>query len=187
MVGPIPWVDDSHLATQTLEGYNYSWPESQSQPIKYGHSPPRPDRLSQVTKPLHGTTGDQPEENHLCTVVRALFTSIPSSVDATHVMRDGYLAHVIGEYQVQRVKHWFSAPSPWVRDSLMARLKGSRAIIRAMYLGAKLFQAIGDNSSSSGALKCIGWIDTLEEQFGSDFYNSSTLNDAADYLLAELE
>ncbi|CAE6501353.1 unnamed protein product [Rhizoctonia solani] len=102
-------------------------------------------------------------------------------------MRDGYLTHVIGEYQVQRVKYWFSAPPSWVRDSLMVRLKGSKSIIRAMYLGAKLFQAFSENSSGPEALKCIGWIDTLEQRFSSDFYNSSTLNDAADCLLAELE
>ncbi|CUA68650.1 hypothetical protein RSOLAG22IIIB_08025 [Rhizoctonia solani] len=185
IVGSAPWSDDHYMRAH-ISGVNfYSPSRDQSRSTTFG--PLITQRRSNTTRSLNGAFDDERGDSNLSMIVRALFTSIPPSVDATHIMRDGHLAQVIGEYQVQRVRYWFATPPSSVRDGLVARLKGSKAIIRAMYLGAKLFQMIGENPGSTGALKCIGWIDELEKRFDKDFYNSSTLNDAGGCLLAELE
>ncbi|CAE7211729.1 unnamed protein product [Rhizoctonia solani] len=175
MVGSIPWADDNYIGTHTLDYNIYSRSQRQDQFTTYGP-------LDKVSN-LHAEYG----ESRLSTIIRALFSSIPPSIDATHIMRDGHIVHVIGEYQVQRVRNWFTIPSPSVRDYLITRVKGSKAMVGAMYLGAKLFQAVGENPGGTGVLKCIGWIEKLEQRFDNDFYSSSTLNEAGDYLLAELE
>ncbi|KDN39787.1 hypothetical protein RSAG8_08579, partial [Rhizoctonia solani AG-8 WAC10335] len=191
VVGSVPWADDSYPGTYTLDDvYSQSQSQSPSQLTTYGPSLAR--QRSNVTKPLEKAFDTEHGEDNLSTIIRALFTSIPPSVDVTHIMRDGHLVHVIGEYQVQRARYWFTTPPFSVRDSLLARLKESKAIVRTMYLGAKpifakLFQAVRENPGGTGVRKCIGWIDTLEQRFDSDFYNSSTLSDAGDCLWAELE
>ncbi|KEP53353.1 putative fungal Zn(2)-cys(6) binuclear cluster domain protein [Rhizoctonia solani 123E] len=184
MVGSAPLGGSSYADVHVPDDNIHMWSRNQSQSATYEPSLARRD--SNATKPSDNVSAAEHGDVDFNINIQALFTSIPASVDATHILRDGYLTNIIGEYQAWRVRYWFATPPPSVRDAFMG-LKGSKAIIRAVYLGATLFQAVNKNSGGTGALKCIGWIDELERRFDRDFYNSSTLSDAGDYLLAELE
>ncbi|KAL5639739.1 hypothetical protein ACGC1H_006355 [Rhizoctonia solani] len=183
MAEPVHRGDDNH--TKRIPDNNiYLWSRNQSQSTTY--DPSLAHRNLNPTKSPDKAFAVERGNTNLSIKIRALFTSIPASVDATHILRDGYFMNVIREYQTWRIRYWFATPPPSVRDAFVG-LKGSKAVIRAVYLGAKLFQAVNENPGGTGTLKCITWIDELERRFDRDFYNSSTLSDAGDYLLAELE
>ncbi|CAE6520929.1 unnamed protein product [Rhizoctonia solani] len=129
----------------------------------------------------------RPNMDHLSQSLHILLASIPPSVKAPEITKESRMLGIINEYQMQRVTYWFMIPPISVRDSMMNRLKASKTMIWAMHLGANLFRELGEDLHGTGTLSCIRWIDKLDQRFDSYFYNSSTLDDAADCLLAELE
>ncbi|EUC61338.1 fungal Zn(2)-cys(6) binuclear cluster domain protein [Rhizoctonia solani AG-3 Rhs1AP] len=120
-------------------------------------------------------------------MIHIMCASIPPSVDATKIIEERRVINTIYEYQMQRVTYWFTVPPVSVRDSMINRLQNSKTTIWAIYLGTNLFRELGEDPRGAGVVRCINWIDKLEQRFSSYFHNSSTLNDAADCLLAELE
>ncbi|CAE6450801.1 unnamed protein product [Rhizoctonia solani] len=183
MTRPVPCIREDYTGTRSPEDSNYPRSQNQSQ-LTYGLL----GRYNSSTiEPCDKAFDAQPSGNRLSTTIRALFTSIPPSVDATHIMRDVHIVRVIGEYQTERVNYWFASPPSSLRDSLMARLNGSKAIVKALDLGVKLLQAVSQEPRGTGVLKCVSWIDKLEQRLESDFHDSATLSAAGDCLLAELE
>ncbi|CAE6420617.1 unnamed protein product [Rhizoctonia solani] len=149
-----------------------SWQQDQSQLT--------PSRNSQVYQPgVSYTLLDRNRSHH---IIQALCTSFPASVDATQIMREAHFAQIIHEYHLQRAKHWFALPPSWVRECL---LEGPKPIIWAMYLGAKLFQALNEDNRGAMVLSLV-WIDKLEGNFGNSCGKSS-LSGAMDWLLTQLE
>ncbi|ELU39623.1 fungal zn(2)-Cys(6) binuclear cluster domain-containing protein [Rhizoctonia solani AG-1 IA] len=172
-------------ASSTLESNAYSSLQDSVQTITHWDSP-----LQQYLEPrrlLEVVSDEQNRKDYTNNSIRALCTSIPASVDAAEMMREGRFVYIINDYQMQRVKYWFTIPPAPVRDLMMDRLGRSKAMIWAMCLSANLFRELGKNPNGLGLLNCIGLIDSLEDKFSSYFYCSSTLQDAADCLLAQLE
>ncbi|CAE6477744.1 unnamed protein product [Rhizoctonia solani] len=73
-----------------------------------------------------------------------------------------------------------------IRDSLIARLMRSKRWIWALFLGAKLLQALGQDSYGT-AQGYIGWIDQFEKKLNSAFSSNPPLEDTRDHLSAQLE
>ncbi|CAE6412276.1 unnamed protein product [Rhizoctonia solani] len=172
-------------ASSTLESNAYSSLQDSVQTITHWDSP-----LQQYLEPrrlLEVVSDERNRKDYTNNSIRALCTSIPASVDAAEMMREGRFVYIINDYQMQRVKYWFTIPPAPVRDLMMDRLGRSKAMIWAMCLSANLFRELGKNPNGLGLLNCIGLIDSLEDKFSSCFYCSSTLQDAADCLLAQLE
>ncbi|KAJ1305591.1 hypothetical protein OPQ81_000588 [Rhizoctonia solani] len=57
--------------------------------------------------------------------------------------------------------------------------------VRTMYLGAKLFQVLSQDSTA--ARGCAGWIDDLERKASTDSHSNLPVNDTANYLMIRLE
>ncbi|CAE6519233.1 unnamed protein product [Rhizoctonia solani] len=153
---------------------------------------PSPTRRSPNTGAfLDVTSGTPPGRAYLVSVIEALSASIPPSVHAPQIVREGNFIRILHEYQLQRVSYWFMTPPVAIRHALIARLKNSKTIIWTMCLGVKLFQALGQNPRGPAIRGYIGWIDKLEQKFVTDFVTQShsdpTLDDIADCLLAQLE
>ncbi|CAE6365235.1 unnamed protein product [Rhizoctonia solani] len=182
---PVSTANFKYNDLPTPESDHYLWLQDSIQTITYWHSPPQ--QRSDRRRRLEVTPDEQTRKNYLSEFVQALCTPIPPSVDAADMMKEGRLAYIINEYQMQRVSYWFTIPPTPVRNSMMDRLRGSKTMIWAMYLSANLFKELGENPNGTEVSKCIGWITKLEEKIGSCFYSSSTLQDAADSLLAQLE
>ncbi|CAE6433675.1 unnamed protein product [Rhizoctonia solani] len=125
--------------------------------------------------------------NYLAKFMETLCTFIPPSIDSTQTTKETYFVHIIHEYQLQRAGCCFMAPPASVRDPMLNRLIGSKTMIWAMYLGAKLFQALDGDPHGTNIRGGVGWIDKFEKKFILDSNPSSSLNDAADWLFAQLE
>ncbi|CAE6447210.1 unnamed protein product, partial [Rhizoctonia solani] len=170
----------NYATTHAPEVYNCAWPRHQSQ-----SSTPQDDPVPQyldVMKPPHAVSVTQPDRNRLPKIIQALCASIPPSVDATQVMTDAHLVQIIHEYRSHRAKYRFALPPPSIAGAL---LQGPKTMIWVMYLGAKLFQSLGENTHGAMVSKCIDWIDKLERKLGN--FRSKALNGAADWLLTRLE
>ncbi|CAE6406195.1 unnamed protein product [Rhizoctonia solani] len=176
MVKLVPRDNENH----TVDDYNRSWLHSQ-QLTTYGRA--RTRRLLEDRNLTHTASSTQSVKN-LQVIIQALCTSIPPSVDATQVMREEHFGQIIHEYHLQRAGYWFTLP-PFSTGSLFQR----KSSIWVMYLGARLFQALGGNPHATTVMvpRCINWIDKLEQKFAFNFRNSSSLNDAAEWLLTQLE
>ncbi|KAJ1305584.1 hypothetical protein OPQ81_000582 [Rhizoctonia solani] len=143
--------DDVREHVDPSEGFDPSWPQEQGQLAVYSHSRTHQSSHTRAT--------------------RAMYQSIPPSVDATQIMREGYIVRVINEYHLRRVNAWFMPPPTLIRDSLVARLKGEPA-------KTPLNTAVG---------RYIGWIDNLEQRLTRYSCNHPSTNDVADCLMAQLE
>ncbi|KAH7337615.1 hypothetical protein B0J17DRAFT_432515 [Rhizoctonia solani] len=124
---------------------------------------------------------------YLAKFMEALCTFIPPSIDSSGTMKQTYFMHIIHDYQLQRAGCCFMAPPAPVRDPMLNRLMGSKTMIWAMYLGAKLFQALDQDPRGTNIRGYIVWIDKFEKKFILDSNSNSSLNDAADWLFAQLE
>ncbi|CAE6467875.1 unnamed protein product [Rhizoctonia solani] len=176
-----PCTNDSNAAMHALEDYNSSWPQHRSQ-LATPRNGPAHQPLN-TTEPLQTVSGTRTDKNYLYTIIQALYKSIPPSVDATQIMREGHFVQIIHEYHLQRAKYWFTAPPSSITISL---LQGPKTMIWTMYLGTKLFQALSENTHNTMIPRCIGWIDKLEQNFGN-FRSNSPLDGAADWLLPQFE
>ncbi|KAH7337619.1 hypothetical protein B0J17DRAFT_432579 [Rhizoctonia solani] len=94
MTGPVPWAGNAYTGTHSRENSACLRPQNQNQ-LTYRCSPAR--YTSSTIKSPDKVFDAQSGETRLSTTIRTLFTSIPPSVDATHIMRDAYVVHVIGE------------------------------------------------------------------------------------------
>ncbi|KAG8726163.1 hypothetical protein FRC11_000701, partial [Ceratobasidium sp. 423] len=88
---------------------------------------------------------------------------------------------------LQRVSYWFTAPSPAIRDYLVAQMKGSKKMMWTMYLGARLFQALSGDSCGTVVQGCISWIDKLERKFTIQSGSNPPLDEIADRFMVQLE
>ncbi|KDN39785.1 hypothetical protein RSAG8_08577, partial [Rhizoctonia solani AG-8 WAC10335] len=166
------------------EDFNHTWLQNQLRLTSYR----RPAHSSRSARRCLNTTSDaQPAWDYLAKVVEALCTFIPPAVDSTQAIKETYFVHIIHEYQLQRVSCCFMAPPTPIRNPLINRLVGSKATIWAIYLGVKLFQALDQDPRGTEVREYIGWIDKFEQKFIIDSNNNSSLNDAADWLFAQLE
>ncbi|KAH7323350.1 hypothetical protein B0J17DRAFT_240932 [Rhizoctonia solani] len=169
--------------------FDRSWSRHRIQSTASWPSPTR--RSSNTEAFLDVTSGTPPGRTYLVSVIEALSTSIPPSVNAPQIVREAHFIRVLHEYQLQRVSYWFMVPPVAIRDSLIARLKNSKTTIWTMCLGAKLFQALGQDPRGAAVRGYIGWIDKLEQKFVTDSVTDShsnlTQEDIADCLLAQLE
>ncbi|CAE6447223.1 unnamed protein product [Rhizoctonia solani] len=100
------------IDNQAIDDYNRSWPQNQSQLTSTnGHA--RLHRPLTVTKHLQTASSTRVGEDNLRTVVQALYTSIPLSIDATQATREGHFEQIIHEFQLQRANYWLmSLPVP---------------------------------------------------------------------------
>ncbi|KEP53351.1 putative fungal zn(2)-cys(6) binuclear cluster domain protein [Rhizoctonia solani 123E] len=163
----------------STEDFNHAWPQNQTHLTNYRLPSTRGSGSC-----LERTTDSQPNWDYFARVIEALCTFIPPSVDST---KETYFVHIIHEYQLQRTSCCFMAPPTSVRDPLINRLVGSKATMWAIYLGVKLFQVLDQDSCGTNIRGHIGWIDKFEQKFDISFNNSSSSNDAADWLFAQLE
>ncbi|KAF8671442.1 hypothetical protein RHS04_08289 [Rhizoctonia solani] len=123
-------------------------------------------------------------------ITRVFCESIPPSVDATQIVRDDYIARVIGGYNYRRMSYWFIAPTPKMHDSLMFHAKKSKRMTWAMYLGAKLFQALDHQSVEvCGPMiqACIAWMDKFGQKCLMNSRSNKSRNDIGEYFLIQLE
>ncbi|EUC61271.1 fungal zn(2)-cys(6) binuclear cluster domain protein, putative [Rhizoctonia solani AG-3 Rhs1AP] len=175
MVKLVPRDNEHH----TVDDYNRSWPHSQ--PLTT-HGRAR-TRWLLNDRNLTRTASSTQFVKDLQVIIQSLCASIPPSVDAIQVMRGEHFGQIIHEYHLQRASYWFTLPPSSVAGSLF-RQKSS---IWVIYLGARLFQALGGNPHTTTVPRCINWIDKLEQKFACNFRNSSTQNDVAEWLLTQLE
>ncbi|CAE6467489.1 unnamed protein product [Rhizoctonia solani] len=165
--------------------YDRSWPQEQSQLIVYPHS--RTRQSPYAGRSFDTTSRAEFSKDDLNEIVRGLSQSIPPSVDATQMMREGYSVHAINGYHSQRTSSWFMPPPAPIRDALIARFKGSKKIVLTLSLGTKLFQALDQDPRGTAVQRYIGWIDNLEQRFTIQIHSNPSINDTADRLMIQLE
>ncbi|CAE6536970.1 unnamed protein product [Rhizoctonia solani] len=182
MAIPLPWANVNHATTHTLEDHSYLRPQNQSQLTRYG-SPPTRLNATKPIKRVHSLSS----ENYSSTIIQTLCMSIPPSVDVSQTIREDHYLCAISEYQMQLANYWFIIPPRLTCDSIIATLKGRKIMIWTIYLGANLFQALREDPRGIMVRRCIGWINQLEQKFGDNYYNSTTLSKVGDCLLAQLE
>jgi hypothetical protein len=121
-------------------------------------------------------------------------------------MRDDCFAHVANEcesdYLIQPSDHnydildashqtayWFMIPSPAIRYYMSDQLAKSKRTTRVLYLGAKLVQALNQEShhNRSTFQGYIDWIDKLEERLITYPCNNRLQSDTRDCLMAHLK
>ncbi|KAJ1305581.1 hypothetical protein OPQ81_000581 [Rhizoctonia solani] len=180
----VPVANDDQTSIYPLEILNCSWSQDRSQPARHQPSTHRPSR---AVERLDGSFNTRHTSDYLRQVTRALCRSIPPSVNVTQTMRERHFEHVINEYQSQRFCLWFMVPPTAIRDGLVAQLKRSKVTIWAMSLGARIYQALGQDPHSPTVQGYISWIDKLEHKFTADPRGNLPMNDIADRLFAYLE
>ncbi|CAE6444633.1 unnamed protein product [Rhizoctonia solani] len=184
---PTPSANDSYDNTNSSEDHEQSWPQDQSQSIVYSRIPARQHhRVSRLYDPTSSTDSTK---NDLIRFIQAFCQSIPPSIDITQMMREGHFARVTNEYHSQRVSYWFMPPSLAIRGTVVDRLRWSKRMTRVMYLTAKVFQALGQDTQTGGSTVkgYIGWIDKFEQRFTTDSSQGLPLNDIGEHLMVYIE
>ncbi|CUA67701.1 hypothetical protein RSOLAG22IIIB_13532 [Rhizoctonia solani] len=125
------------------------------------------------------TSGTQVGNNRLYTVIQALDASIPPSIDTTQIIREEHCKQIVYEYHVQRSGYSFILPLPSGANVL---LQGQKMKVWALYLGAKLFQALDGNMVT----RYIDRIDELEQKLGCQLRSSTSPNSIAGFLSAQI-
>ncbi|KAJ1305533.1 hypothetical protein OPQ81_000539 [Rhizoctonia solani] len=98
------------------------------------------------------------------------------------MIRDGQFARIIYEYRFQRCNLWFMTPPTSIRDLLIDRLKGSKTMMWTMWLGTKLFQAVGQDPRS---IKLVDVADRLLAQLELVYLKFTTVGSVSGYNLLQ--
>ncbi|CAE6465291.1 unnamed protein product [Rhizoctonia solani] len=177
---------DGNFSGESAMDFGCLRPQDQSQSIVF--SPPSTRQPNHARRTFSVTSGMRTAGNDPISKVKALYRSIPPSVDATQTIKENHLARIAGEYVFQVLSFKFMAPSSIIRKSLAGRVRGNRAL-QAMYLGASILRALNrDLQARDSTLKrYVGWIDKLEQRFTTDFRGSRPLSDVGDCLAAHIE
>ncbi|KAJ1301117.1 hypothetical protein OPQ81_003530 [Rhizoctonia solani] len=180
-IRPFP---DGYHTLDTLEDFNYAWPQNQnhstSQRRSPSHNPPSAENSLATTSVKH-------PRDYMIQFMESLYSSIPPSVVSTQTIGETQFIHMINEYQLYRVSCWFMPPPPQVRGPMINRLKSSKMTIWAVYLGLKLFKALNQNPYDTATSGYIGWIDKVEQRITVASNENSSFKDIADRLMAQLE
>ncbi|CAE6467484.1 unnamed protein product [Rhizoctonia solani] len=185
MTRPIPVTNEGQASEDSLEDFDRPWQQYRSASTTVRRLPTR--RSSSVRRMPHVAASTKSTSNRLSRIIEALRFSIPLPVDATQIMEEGYVAHLMSEYCFQRCSSWFMIPPTSTRDSLIARSKASKPMIWALWLGTKLYQALSQDPCSTTTREYITYIDKIEQGFTTDPRSNPPLEDVADRLLAQLE
>ncbi|CAE6492246.1 unnamed protein product [Rhizoctonia solani] len=161
------------VSRRTMDNYNRCWPHNQNRLTTYRHT--------QMRRSVNAieTSGTQVGNKRLYTVVQALDASIPPSIDTTQIMREEHCKQIIYEYDLQRNSYCFTPPPP-AFDNIL--LQAPKLNMRAVYLGARLFQALDENMVS----RCIDRIDELEQELGCQLRSTTSLNSKASWLTTQV-
>ncbi|CAE6465340.1 unnamed protein product [Rhizoctonia solani] len=171
MTKPTSWNGDN----QAMDNYNRSWPHSRSLLTTYGHT-----RTCQpLDNPEHLQTAPGTQVGNVNMLTRALYASIPPSVDATQAMRKEHFEQIVHEHCLNRASYWLTSPPPLVSGALLA---ASKSTIWALYLSAWLFQATDGSMHSTIISRCIDGLDKLGQEPGYEYHSNSSLNSTGGWL-----
>ncbi|CAE6407682.1 unnamed protein product [Rhizoctonia solani] len=181
-------IDNGDKASRdSSEDFDHSWPWNVTQSVPYSRSS---THQSPQTQSLYGTLSSVKRgRNDLASISDALFQSIPPSINATQIMREGHLRRVMSQYDLQRSESWFTSPPPTTRRPLLAQLKWSKGLIWTIYLEVQLFQTLDRDPRTPGSVvqRYIDWIDKLEEKFTTSSQINASLRETADCLMVQLQ
>ncbi|CAE6413763.1 unnamed protein product [Rhizoctonia solani] len=183
--GCIPVLTENRTGIHSLEIFNSSWPQNQTQPTPRRRAPLH--ETSSIKNSPRTKADIQFVMRHISKSIEFLCTAIPPPVFSAQTPGESRFIHMLNDYQMQRSSFFFMPPPAQARVYMMKRLSNSRITKWALYLGVRIFGALGQDRSDWNTGGYIGWIDKFEQRIVHSTIKNSSLSDLADRLMAQLE